>query len=126
MTKEQAAAIEKAAIELRPDNKKDSNFSETEYFNSGIKRNPLLVVLPVLLTDTDADAEIKKNKANLISEYRSADDRNLWVGIEIGIPSIDGKKRVVYTYTINMIKYRELLGVEDDYYEETGDEDLND
>ena len=36
----------------------------------------------------------------------------------------DAKKRITYRYTINMIKVRELLNVDDDYIEETGDDEL--
>ncbi len=97
-------------------------FSQEEYFNSGEIRNPLLVIYPVRLSaNTKAkdgtnydDAE----KLALIEEYPE-----ILVGLSIGIPSINGRKKETFRYRINLIKWKELLDVDDDYYEETGIED---
>ena len=78
--------------------------------------------MPVLLNPSDDDKEMEDIKKKIVSEY--ANNNNLWVGLEIGIPSIGNKKRITYRYTINMIKVRELLNVDDDYIEETGDDEL--
>ena len=40
------------------------------------------------------------------------------IGLSIGIPLIDGKEPQQFTYKINMIKYRELFGADDDDFEE--------
>lgn len=122
LTKNEEKAIREKAIELRPDSKKDSSLNQDEYFNTGIKRRPLLVIMPVLLNPSDDDKEMEDIKKKIVSEY--ANNNNLWVGLEIGIPSIGNKKRITYRYTINMIKVRELLNVDDDYIEETGDDEL--
>ena len=47
----------------------------------------------------------------------------LLVGLSIGIPSINGRKKESYRYRINLIKWRELLEIDDDYFEETGNEE---
>ena len=39
------------------------------------------------------------------------------IGLSIGIPIIDGKEPQRFTYKINMIKYRELFGADDDFEE---------
>jgi hypothetical protein len=121
LTKEKKNKIEEKAIELRIE-KKDKNFSDVEYFNTGIERNPLLVILPVILSSKDENKDVQASKENFINDYVSNNNK-LWVGLEIGIPGEIGKKKIVYTYTMNMIKYRELLGADEDYFEETGVDD---
>lgn len=124
LSKELKNKIEQVAIELRPDNKKDKEFSDTEYFNTGVERKPLLVILPTMLSSTDKDENTRKEKEKIIDSYTN-NNQKLWVGLEIGIPGEIGKKKIIYTYTINMIKYRELLGADTDYFEETGEEENN-
>lgn len=40
------------------------------------------------------------------------------IGLSIGIPIIDGKEPQQFTYKINIVKYRELFGAEDEDFEE--------
>lgn len=113
LTKEKMCEIEEAAKRLRPKTEQGKSFSQEEYFNSGIERNPLLMIHPVCL-DPKGDEE----KIALIKEQP-----NLLVGLSIGIPSINGRKKESYRYRINLIKWRELLEIDDDYFEETGNEE---
>ena len=45
------------------------------------------------------------------------------IGLSMGIPAINGRKKESYRYRINMIRWRELLEIDDDYLEETGSEE---
>lgn len=123
LTKEEEKAIRNRAIELRPDSKKSASLNQQEYFNTGIKRRPLLVIMPILFNPRDDDKEQEEIKQKIVNDY-TKNGSNLWIGLEIGIPSIGNKKTITYTYTINMIKMRELLDVDDDYTEETGEDEL--
>ena len=105
LTKSQVREIEEKAREEGEQNKE---FSENVYFGKDIKRNPLLVIYPVYLNPKD-DAQ-KSEKAKSIPQPV--------YGLSMGIPNIEGKKNVQYTYKINLIKFRELLGVDDDDFEE--------
>ena len=123
LTVDQKNRIEKAARALRPStDKPDKAFSQEEYFNSGEVRNPLLVIYPVQLSaktrSSDGTTYDDPEKENLIREYP-----DLLIGLSIGIPSINGRKKKTFRYRINLIKWKELLDVDDDYYEETGNED---
>ena len=40
------------------------------------------------------------------------------IGLSIGIPIIDGKEPQTFTYKINVVKSRELFGVDGDDFEE--------
>ena len=51
------------------------------------------------------------------------DQPNILIGLSIGIPNINGRKKESYRYRINLIKWRELLEIDDDYFEETGNEE---
>lgn len=92
------------------------NFSEDFYFNTGMKRNPLMVVYPVKLSYEPKDGrpvdETKKKIAESI-------DFPI-IGLSIGIPRINGKKREVIKYKVNKQKWFELFGADDtdDLYEE--------
>ena len=113
LTKEKMCEIEEAAKRLRPKTEQGKSFSQEEYFNSGIERKPLLMIHPVCLDPKDDEEKIA-----LIKEQP-----NLLVGLSIGIPSINGRKKESYRYRINLIKWRELLEIDDDYFEETGNEE---
>ncbi len=39
------------------------------------------------------------------------------IGLSIGIPRINGRQAVTYQYKINLVKYKELLDLDDDYGE---------
>ena len=123
LTKERKDVIEAAARALRPATDDPSKaFSQEEYFNSGQIRNPLLVIYPVQLSAktkaADGTTYDDSEKLDLISEYS-----NLLIGLSIGIPSIKGRRKETFRYRINLVKWKELLEVDDNYYEETGSEE---
>ncbi len=118
LTKKEAIDIEAAAKRLRPKTEQDKSFSQEEYFNSGIERRPLLIIHPVKLDSKDKDDSVCAKKEALVKEQPE-----ILVGLSIGIPSINGRKKEAYRYRINLIKWRELLEVDDDYFEETGNEE---
>lgn len=123
LTKELKDKIEMTARALRPSTDNPNKaFSQEEYFNSGLERNPLLVIYPVQLSPktkaVDGTSYDDPEKEELINNYS-----NLLIGLSIGIPSINGRKKETFRYRINLVKWKELLDVDDDYYEETGSED---
>lgn len=72
------------------------------YFNTGIDRNPLIVIYPVQL-------KLSKDSNNIeIDEYVNKIDC-LITGISIGIPDIKGLQSVTYEYTINKVYQMELI-----------------
>lgn len=97
----------------------DSNgksFSETFYFKSGYKRNPLLVIYPVRLIGSKIDDKSIQSieKQNIINQINFP-----VVGLSIGIPLIDGIERVRVNYKINKQRWLEIFGAdnEDDFDE---------
>lgn len=113
LTKSEVKKIEKLIIDSREDEDKEKGFSENDYFNTGYLRNPLLIIYPVKLELVEDQIEREK--------YLD-DVGGIHYGIGIGIPSIDGKKKIIHKYKVNMVKWKELLNVDDDAYEETGEE----
>lgn len=91
--------------------------SDYMYFNSGIKRNPQIVIYPIKLKNADSDRVDHKE----INEYVK-ENQNLATGISIGIPEINNSNNIRYEYEINDIYQRELLGIEL-YSDEPDDED---
>jgi len=95
-------------------------FNEELYFRSGIKRNPLLVIYPVQLKAktnaiNDPTNKMYKKKLSLSENLDSP-----IIGLSIGIPDINGKENRTLKYKINLIKYRELLNIDDDFEEDDG------
>lgn len=91
------------------------NFSEDFYFNTGMKRNPLMVVYPVKLSYEPKDGQPVDETKKKIAE---SIDFPI-IGLSIGIPRINGKKREVIKYKVNKQKWLELFGADDtdDLYE---------
>lgn len=91
------------------------NFSEDFYFNTGMKRNPLMVVYPVKLSYEPKDGQPVDETKKKIAE---SIDFPI-IGLSIGIPRINGKKREVIKYKVNKQKWFELFGADDtdDLYE---------
>ena len=90
-------------------------FSEDFYFNTGKKRNPLLVIYPVRLFYEPKEGETENLPKKAIVEsinYPVA-------GLSIGIPSITGGKRQMIKYKINKQKWLEIFGADtaDDFEE---------
>ncbi|MFR0899451.1 MAG: Z1 domain-containing protein [Anaerobutyricum sp.] len=100
--------LTKATVaKMEADKEDGKSFNEEFYFNTGMKRNPLMVIYPVKLApkETDSEYETKKKIADSI-------DFPI-VGVSIGIPRISGKKREVIKYKINKQKWLELFGADD-------------
>lgn len=120
LTKEVVKEIEDSVKTLRSQLEKEKAFSQEEYFNSGKKRNPLLTIYLVQLK-----AESKQRDGNIIPDPEKvkliSTLKHYPVGLSIGIPNIDGRPKKTYKYKINLIKWKELLDVEDDDFgEENG------
>lgn len=92
------------------------SFSESFYFKSGIKRNPLLVIYPVKLAPPNGkeDDDQKKTKQDIID----AVDFPV-VGLSVGIPAIKGMERIRMKYKVNKQKWLEVFGADnaDDFDE---------
>ena len=103
--------VEEIEVRERKINGREKELSQEIYFKSGIKRNPLLVIYPVELIVKENDPDTRKQDVirAIIPPV---------IGLSIGIPLIDGKEPQQFTYKINMIKYRELFGADDDDFEE--------
>lgn len=90
--------------EIRPLNQ--NVFFKPDFFDK--PRNPLLVIYPVELK---APKEIKTTmdmqKCNAVKNTLNA-----LIGISVGIPAIRGRAPKQYQYKINLIKYRELEGLD--------------
>lgn len=105
-----------AKMEASGDNGGKS-FSEDFYFKTGMKRNPLLVIYPVMLSyETKKGEDEDSTKAKQILEKTI--DYPV-VGLSIGIPLISGKKKQRIKYKINKQKWLEIFGAdsEDDFEE---------
>lgn len=101
----------------------DKAFSQNDYF-SNISRKPLLIIYPVGL-NTEAkndDQEIHDAKERMKKSIQKP-----LIGLAVGIPNPEGKKKITLQYTINLVKWRDIIGVDDDdMIEESGEEDAND
>lgn len=112
LTKTLAAIIEagehaeqlKRFGEIRPLNQ--NVFFKPDFFDK--PRNPLLVIYPVELK---APAEIK-NSVDMQKHNASKNTPHALIGISVGIPAIKGREPKQYQYKINLIKYRELEGLD--------------
>lgn len=76
----------------------------------------MLVIYPVQLDWEDDDKELENEKREIAEKMNS-----ICYGFALGIPGT-GKNSISYKYRVNLIKYREMLGADDDYEEETGEE----
>lgn len=84
-------------------------FSENFYFNTGMRRNPLMVIYPVKLSyEPKAGQPVDDAKIKIVETI----DFPI-IGLSIGIPRI-GKKREVIKYKVNKQRWNELFGTEDD------------
>lgn len=92
------------------------SFSESFYFKSGLKRNPLLVIYPVKLTSpNDHEGNDQKNAKQDIID---AVDFPV-VGLSVGIPAIKGMERIRMKYKVNKQKWLEVFSTDnaDDFNE---------
>ncbi len=91
--------------EIRPLNQ--NVFFKPDFFDK--PRNPLLIIYPVELK---SPSEIK-TPDDLQKQNAVKNTKNVLIGISVGIPAIRGREPKQYQYKINLIKYRELVGLED-------------
>lgn len=127
LTKSEFDKINKSVLEQRKDSTKKKGIktaSENMYFNTGISRNPLLVIYPIILKPTDKDI-LLKNEINKFVEENS----QVFTGISIGIPDIKNMENIIYEYEINVVLQRERyglpIGYEEDFdFEDEDDEEL--
>lgn len=99
-------------------NRKAKNATQNMYFNTGAKRNPLIVIYPISLKkSSDGNKDIDEFVLN---------NKQLITGIGIGIPDINGIQNITYEYAINVVYQRELIegsSKESDWDNDFDDED---
>lgn len=90
--------------EIRPLNQ--NVYFKADYYEK--TRNPLLVIYPVQLKprDGDTDDAVKQQAAAI-------NIKDPLIGISVGIPAVKGKEPKQYQYKINLVKYRELAGLDE-------------
>lgn len=81
---------------------KQKSASENMYFNTGLDRNPLIVLYPIRLVD-------KKKENPDIATYLEQLGNRLITGMSIGIPDIKGMQNTTYEYVINKRYQMELI-----------------
>ena len=64
----------------------------------------LLVIYPV---------QLKSEKKELSEEAAVINNTKPLIGISVGIPEIKGRASQEYQYKINLVKYRELVGMDE-------------
>ena len=108
--------LTKATVEKMEEGQEEGkSFSEDFYFNTGMKRNPLMVIYPVKLSYEPLEGQpVDETKEKIAKSI----DFPI-IGLSIGIPRINGKKREVIKYKVNKQKWFELFGADDtdDFYE---------
>lgn len=100
--------------------RKGKAFSENFYFNTGIKRNPLLVIYPVEL-ELSGDGAVLEKKKEIATSITCP-----IVGLGIGVPSIQGKQKEKIKYKINKRKRDEIFEVDQSEDFEEVDETIED
>lgn len=94
-----------------PDESKNKSIPAKSYFeDSSVTRNPLLIIYPVELKNNTDDIELNKIEQN----YKN----DTLIGIGIGIPVFnDTNTYKSSTYVVNMRKYIEYTGMDDNEFE---------
>lgn len=106
LTPSEVNTIEENIKESRLLDDKEKKFKENDYFSSGFKRNPLLIIYPVFL-------KLEEQSIELMPELNER--YNLYIGLSMGFPNTDGKKRVVHRYKVNLVKWKQINGIDDDF-----------
>ena len=124
LTKAQVKKITEAIKKITPPLEINKALSAEDYFSSGVCRNPLLIIYPVALSPATMSRErVLYDDIEKVKMIRSF-GRAALIGLSMGIPNIDGREAKKIKYRINLIKWREMLDVDEvDYTEETGVED---
>ena len=107
--------------------------SEYMYFNTGIQRNPLLVIYPIKLKYADAEEMVGEevefsaskiqDSLNEVNRYLDSREDELVTGVSIGIPDIEGVENVTYIYAMNIVEQRKIHGLDIDSSDLEGDTD---
>lgn len=122
LTAKEAKKIEDKLRMQKSPEELDKAFSQNDYF-SNILRKPLLIIYPVGLNveAKNEDQEIRDAKERMKKSILKP-----LIGLAVGIPNPEGKKKIALQYTINLVKWRDIIGVDDDFIEESGEDDGND
>lgn len=94
--------------------KKGNQVSPTQnmYFNTGVSRNPLIVIYPIVFTNekklSENANENEKEMKRKIDIFRNSINI-VNCGISIGIPEIIGMEHTTYDYVINKVYQMELI-----------------
>lgn len=122
LTKQRVEEIETEVRNNRAESDKKKAFTENDYFNHSY-RKPLLVIYPVQLrTETmNENPEDEQRKEELTNSLHHS-----VMGLAVGIPRTRDNENIVYKYTINRVKWKEIIGINDDFLEETGEDDVDD
>lgn len=92
--------------EVRPLNQ--NVFFKSDFFSN--PRNPLLVIYPIeLKAPNEIKDEKDAKKVDMINEIKEP-----LIGVSVGIPAVKGKEPKQYQYKVNLIKYREIVGLYDE------------
>ena len=121
--------IKKYVIEHRKAEDKGKNISFKDWFKDAeLKRNPVLIIYPVLLDPpkvedgkTEEDKKLREEAGEYYNKLPVKNEPN--IGIAIGIPSIKGLATLKHTYKINQQYAAELLGIAADTTADEFEED---
>ena len=70
----------------------------------------MIVIYPVeLKTPSEIKDEKDAKKVAVINEIKEP-----LIGVSVGIPAVKGKEPKQYQYKVNLIKYREIVGLYDE------------
>lgn len=84
-------------------------------------RNPLLVIYPVeLIYSPEPGEQVDFERQAIVNSNMQP-----MIGLSVGMPRIKGREPKQYQYKINIVKYREIMGFDDDLDAET-DETIED
>ena len=111
LSEKQIKEIKQKFEEEQKNDKRVKSISQKYYFQSSVKRNPLLVIYMITLKDCKPENTDESEK--VIENFK---DKPL-VGIGIGIPTLENQSTKYAKYTVNKIQ-REL-----DYDNDIGDEE---
>ncbi len=91
------------------------SLAQERYFK-GIKRNPLLVIYPVVLSPDTNNKSIPSEVIQDRINYASSAPKPI-IGISVGIPEIEGRENKMLKYKVNLVMYKELFDIDDDFEE---------
>ncbi len=112
LLKQTVKEIEDKERAIQTKNDETRSFSQDMYFNTGITRNPLLVIYPVELKSLIKNAdliEIEDEKRKVIAHELGYP----LIGLGLGIPRTNSGPSKTLQYKINIIKFRELFEMDD-------------